>query len=303
MARTMASDLEKKAAAYGIISRYKAIDGEWIHAPEHSLRALLDILAGDSDPPVADALPQPWPPPPKAPQGVRCFLPDFLEEERAWGVTCQLYSLRSERNWGIGDLEDLARLAELAAQRGADFLGVNPLHALLLAAPERCSPFSPSHRNFLNPIYIAVDALEGFDGEVPEEVQELRASHLVQYQAVASQKLRALRRIWQKTQPQVPGDFIAEGANALWLYALFEALSQSMVTQGFGPGWHSWPEAYQHPGTNEVRRFGRDHADELDFHIWLQWVADQQLEAASKRAREAGMRIGLYLDQIGRAHV
>src|SRR5690625_130160 len=106
MARTMASDLEKKAAAYGIISRYKAIDGQGVRAPGRARGTVRGILAGDSKPRVADALPQPWPPPPKAPQGVRCFLPDFLEEERAWGVTCQLYSLRSERNWGIGDFED-----------------------------------------------------------------------------------------------------------------------------------------------------------------------------------------------------
>ena len=91
-------------------------------------------------------------------------MPDWLRDGRCWGIACQLYSLRSERNWGIGDFEDLARFAEIAAAAGADFVGVNPLHALFLAAPERCSPFSPSNRAFLNPLYIAVDKAPGFAG-------------------------------------------------------------------------------------------------------------------------------------------
>ena len=55
-----------------------------------------------------------------------------------WGFTVQLYGLRSKRNWGIGDLGDLATLVELAAARGAGVIGVNPLHAT------QGSPYSPS---------------------------------------------------------------------------------------------------------------------------------------------------------------
>ena len=81
----------------------------------------------------------------------------WLQHGRAWGISLQLYGVRSERNFGIGDFEDLAQLAELAAAWGADFIGVNPLHALFSADPEQASPYSPSSRQYLNPIYIAVD--------------------------------------------------------------------------------------------------------------------------------------------------
>ena len=84
-------------------------------------------------------------------------MPEWLQHGRAWGISLQLYGVRSGRNFGIGDFEDLAQLAELFAAQGADFIGVNPLHALFSADPERASPYSPSSRQYLNPIYIAVD--------------------------------------------------------------------------------------------------------------------------------------------------
>ncbi len=110
-------------------------------------------------------------------------MPDWLQDGRAWGIGCQLYGLRSERNWGIGDFADLARLAEIAAEAGADFVGVNPLHALFFAAPDHCSPFSPSNRDFLNPLYIAIDHAPGYAGmedalEPPDELRRHRACRL-----------------------------------------------------------------------------------------------------------------------------
>jgi 4-alpha-glucanotransferase len=98
----------------------------------------------------------------EAPPGVSCFVPQWLQSGRCWGIACQLYGLRSDRNWGIGDFEDLARFAEVAAAAGADFVGVNPLHALITALPERSSPFYPSNRLFLNPLYIAIDKVPSY---------------------------------------------------------------------------------------------------------------------------------------------
>jgi 4-alpha-glucanotransferase len=219
-------------------------------------------------------------------------------------VACQLYGLRSRRNWGIGDFEDLARFAEIAAAAGADFVGVNPLHALFLAAPERCSPFSPSNRQFLNPLYIAIDKVPGY--ERLRDVVDLpapRETALVDYVRVGSLKARVLERFFQIFQAQ--GDdalsedferFCIERGQPLYLHALFETLSQAMSQQGHGATWHGWPEEYRHPGTDSVRAFAEEQAQRVTFHSWLQWLADRQLREAQERARAAGMRIGLYLD-------
>src|SRR5579863_1288710 len=93
----------------------------------------------------------------------RCFEPDWLARgERRWGIAAQLYGLRSGRNWGIGDFTDLKTLVEFAAKEGADFVGVNPLHALYAAEPRRFSPYSPSSREFLNVLYLDPEAMRAF---------------------------------------------------------------------------------------------------------------------------------------------
>ncbi|WP_265517944.1 4-alpha-glucanotransferase [Nitratireductor luteus] len=299
----MMNDLDRIAAHRDIVRSHRTLDGTITRASDGAVLALLKVLGADTE--SGGDLPEPperWPPAPEAPDGVACFLPDFLERGRAWGVTCQLYGLRSHRNWGVGDFDDLARLGETLARFGADFVGVNPLHALFLAEPHKASPFSPSDRNFVNPLYIAVDRVEGFDpGEDADEaiLSALRQAQLVDYAAVARQKLAALRNIHRRTRDALPDafrGFVERGGEHLQHYALFEALSLHMVNSGFHAGWMSWPSQYRDPANSAVAAFAHDHAEKIHFQLWLQWLADTQLRSASDRLKAAGMRIGLYLD-------
>lgn len=297
----MPDALDRLAAAHGIVRTYRALDGTTARASEEAVKMLVRILGGEEggNPPP---LPPRWPPAPKVPKNTACFIPEFLKRGRAWGITCQLYSIRSSRNWGIGDFEDLASLGEMVAQKGADFLGVNPLHALFLAEPERASPFSPSDRNFLNPLYIAVDRVDGFDLCQDVDAAALSAlgqGDLVDYCAVARLKLAALRGIYRRTgaiDNHSFAAFRAQGGKELRRFALFEAISREMVVRGFPAGWRSWPTPYRDFDSKTVESFAREHAHEIDFMVWLQWIADRQLGDAASRLRDAGMRIGLYLD-------
>jgi 4-alpha-glucanotransferase len=241
----------------------------------------------------------------------RCYLPDWLEEARIWGISLQLYELRSRRNWGIGDFADLATFCDIAAEAGADFVGLNPLHALFLSDPERCSPFSPSTRRFLNPLYIAVDDVPGFQRSdaLIAKARTLAALETVDYREVTALKITALRQIWAEDRwRDVDGANAAfdrycdAGGEALRLHALFEALSAEMSARGAGAGWRGWPEGYASPGTEAVARFAREQADEIRFQCWLQWLCEAQLDRAAALARRAGMRVGLYLDlSVGEA--
>ena len=117
--------------------------------------------------------------------------------------------MRSRRNWGIGDFEDLKALIGWLAPRGAGFVGLNPLHALAPAEPARASPYSASSRHFLNILYIAVTAVpELEDCEAAQlRLQEpafqgrlrlLRDTTLVDYAGVAEVKLEILRLLFDE---------------------------------------------------------------------------------------------------------
>ncbi|MBW9052471.1 4-alpha-glucanotransferase [Rhizobium mesosinicum] len=231
----------------------------------------------------------------------RCHVPADLIGRPAWGLSLQLYELRSDRNWGIGDFKDLWGICSLAGALGADFIGLNPLHAGFLYEPNRCSPYEPSNRKFLNPLYIAVDEVEGFvtSPDIEAELSRLRELSLVDYEAVAAIKLRVLRTIWKSVeQVQNPAleEFIRTGGPDLRLHALFETLSCAQSTGGTGAGWLSWPREFQSPQNTVVHEFARAHDDEIEFHQWLQWIAHIQLSKAKSCCRRAKMRVGLYLD-------
>lgn len=218
----------------------------------------------------------------------RCHLPeDWDESRRAWGLAVQLYTLRSARNWGIGDFGDLARLAEAAGRAGADFLGINPLHARTLAHPDEASPYAPSSREFLDPVYIDVTAAPGFDTDAglrswlaSEDVQArlaaARATSHVDYPSVTELKVEALAR----------------------MHRGFEANADTVAMERFRAFRERGGAALAAFVAHEARRMQAERPSSADesFLAWLQWLAAEQLEAAARAASDAGMAIGLYRD-------
>ncbi|MGF9756461.1 malto-oligosyltrehalose synthase [Microvirga sp. 0TCS3.31] len=240
----------------------------------------------------------------------RCWEPEALRDDaRLWGLTAQVYSLRSERDLGIGDYSDVALTAERVGRFGGAFLGLSPVHALFAADRSKISPYSPSSRLFLESLYIDPTVVEGFaqsgaqelleDPEVQQRLARLRSAQLIDYAAVWAIKRPILDALWAWFQTS--GDnaafetFRREGGDALEAHATFETLSEHFRTQGrFWTG--EWPEAFRSVHSDEVRRFRSQEAKRVAFHAWLQWLADRQLGQAAERARAAGLPIGLYRD-------
>ena len=200
----------------------------------------------------------------------RCYEPEQLRQGgRAWGFALQLYGLRSARNWGIGDFGDLRVVVEQAAKLGAGVIGLNPLHAASL------SPYSPSSRHALNPLYIALDAAGP---------KKLRDTALVDYSAVRKAKYAAFEKLYPGTKVHLPTKGLRD-------FALFEALREEL-----GDDWRRWPEDYRSPASPAVKRFAAKHARRVAFHAWLQALARKQLHALQARALALGMPVGLYVD-------
>jgi 4-alpha-glucanotransferase len=241
-----------------------------------------------------------------------CHLPDALQPgARSWGLTVQLYGLRSARDWGIGDFADLARLAGDAGRLGAATIGINPLHALFAAEPRHFSPYSPSSRVWLDLLYIDVTAVPGFAEAGAAQgvaaaagLAEARAADLVDYAAVAALKrpaLEALFRHFRTREAQSAlgvefREFRRAGGEALTSFAVFEALHEHFTGHGMPFSWRHWPAAMRDPHSAEVGEFAAAHTERVEFFQYLQWQADRQLGAAAAAGRRAGLALGLYRD-------
>jgi len=211
-----------------------------------------------------------------------CWRPDGTI--RIWGASAPPYALSSETDLGIGDCTAIKTTALALAEAGASFLALNPMHALFTANRGMISPYSPSSRLFLDPIYIDPTAVAGMEDEARRHIDELisadrlaelRDATLIDYPAVWQLKREVLRRQWQRFKSEGGSRDFAEFREArgheLAFHARFEAVSET-------------PDAAE------------PDDDLVDFHAWLQWIADTQLRAAQAAAKDAGMPLGLFAD-------
>jgi 4-alpha-glucanotransferase len=250
----------------------------------------------------------------------RCHEPDALAGgRRLWGLAVQLYTLRSAGNWGIGDFADLREVVQRCAAEGAAFIGLNPLHALFPSNPGHFSPYSPSTRHFLNVLYIAVPDVPEFAEcaearqrvaapQFERELARLRDTENVDYPGVAQAKLPVLQMLFDQFRRAHLGrgtararafdDYRRERGEPLRRHALHDAIDAHLRPQDPDRywGWPVWPAELRDPAHPAVREFEERHRAAVEFHQWLQWIADEQLAAAQQLARDLGMPIGLYGD-------
>lgn len=248
----------------------------------------------------------------------KCWLPDPCDGH-FWGLAVQLYLLRSKHNWGIGDFTDLRELVTLAKGRGADCIGLNPLHAMFLDRPADASPYSPSDRVLLNVLNIDVEAVPEFaqseaaqkfiaSSDFQQRLQAGRDSALVDYDTAAELKLQILRLLFATFEAQQDparmeafDAFHNERRELLDRACLFQALREYFTSKDSALcDCHDWPEEYRTSQSPAVEEFAQQRAEFVRFHLWLQWIADTQLGAAAEAAK--GMAIGLYRDLAVGAH-
>jgi len=248
-----------------------------------------------------------------------CYRPPALRNGgRGWGIALQLYGVRTQRNWGIGDFTDLAAIVEQWGGEGVDVVGVNPLHALFPHNPLHMSPYSPSSRLFQNVLYLDVEAVDEFAHcrEARERVAStafqssldaLRKAPLVAYPGVAMRKMPILELLYAQARDDARTGsttrwaafdaFKTERGESLRRQALFDALQQHFFASDASIwGWPVWPQPYRDPASPAIVAFANDHAERIDFFAWLQWQAELQRANVAERARRAGLAVGLYTD-------
>lgn len=312
--------LHELAARAGIEPGYRDTWGNHHEASAHTLQAVLRAMGLASESPDAiatslarlDARGAVVPP---AESAARAWRPAALEHDgRRWGLSVQLYALRTNRTWGIGDFSALGELMRGAAALGACAVGINPIHALFPSRPSHASPYSPSSRRFLNTLYIDVEAVEEFAAcerarsmveaaGFQARLREVREGSRVHYRTVADLKYSVLSCLYDnfrtycletEASPRARAfrEFQRREGPALRRFATFHALA------GVRPeiDWRHWPQEYTDPDSRKVAGFAAEHAAAIEFHEYLQWQAALQLDEVNDAARDCGMSIGLYAD-------
>ena len=180
---------------------------------------------------------------------------EALRGRRGLGVWTHLYSLRGEPDRGVGDMCDLRELTRWAARCGADFVGLNPLHALWNRQPH-VSPYAPLSRLFRNPLYIDLNAvpearfisdslLKASTGK-PNRSQFSATAGAddawVDYDAVWSARrksLKAMHRVFRRdhgdgstARARACARYVAEGGRRLLDFATFMALAEVQTGSG-----------------------------------------------------------------------
>ncbi len=236
----------------------------------------------------------------------RLVLPPVLAEGRATGLMAQLYQVRSRRSWGIGDLGDLAELATWAAvEHGAEFVLINPLHAAEPVPPMEPSPYLPTTRRFVNPVYLRVEDVPEVAHlapaayqrvrELAERAQALNAADLIDRDGAWALKREALGLVrdvpLEARRARDFARFCEREGSGLEGFATWCAIAER-----HGPAWGGWPAGLQDPDGPAVLAFRAAHEAEVDFYRWLQWLLEEQLGAVQRAAAAAGMSIGVVHD-------
>ncbi len=234
-----------------------------------------------------------------------CWQNEALKH-RLWGYAIQLYSLKSDRNWGVGDFTDLANFVKLSAQSGADIIGINPLNVLSHDYPENASPYQSISRIYLNPIYIDVEKVPEYQAqdkeEYAEDIEEFRQSELIQYEHIYPIKISFLQKCYDRLLQNKSSErykefenYMAKEGAELERLAVFQSLYHKYTNQVWG-GWRAWPEEYQTPNSLAVKEYAKEQQYEVNFFKFLQFEANRQLEEVVQLVKDSKMKIGLYRD-------
>ncbi len=233
------------------------------------------------------------------------------------GLWANLYSLRSCRNWGVGDFGDLKNLMAWAAGVGLDFVGLNPLHALRNRKKD-ISPYRPVSRLFRNEIYLEIEA-------VPEWAQCPQARTLAASEAFRAQREKAIAADWidydavfmlkrsllrllhaeflrchaaaDTDRGRAFRKFVADGGETLRNFTTFVAIDESFRSQSpVLDHWNLWPAPLRDPRSPETEQQRHELQDDVGFHAFVQFELDRQLAGISEAGRKNGLAVGLFQD-------
>lgn len=243
-----------------------------------------------------------------------CYIPQYIQEEnrKLWGLTLNLYSINSKRNWGCGDFSDLDELLKWLSILGGDFIALNPLHATLNRMPYDISPYSPISRFYKNFIYLDIEKIPEIKEQnnakklmqkntLKKELERLQNTDLIDYEGVAQLKEKLLKyafeyfyeRHYKELTPrgQLFQSYLQEEGKYLQTFCLYLSLSKSTNIAD----WNLWQEEYRRPSEETFNKLLQDYEKEILFYSYIQWLIDNEIKEISHSYKES-LPLGLMFD-------
>jgi 4-alpha-glucanotransferase len=212
------------------------------------------------------------------------------------GLLAPLFSVPSRSSWGIGEIPDLARLAEWVSRAGLDFVQILPVNEM---QEGQNSPYSALSAMAIDPIFIALSDVEEFVAAGGEsalsesdrrELDEVRRATSVAHAAIRSLKHRALRDAFTTFEARElrPGtrrgqQFLEfRDREAWWLrdYALFRALHEQHEARY----WIEWEPELRDRDPAALASASARLAGPILYFEYLQWLADGQWQRVRRDA-------------------
>jgi 4-alpha-glucanotransferase len=221
--------------------------------------------------------------------------------ERTWGVFLPLYSLHSRQSWGAGNFSDLQALTDWVGNLGGRTVASLPLLATFLDKPYEPSPYLPVSKLFWDEFYIDITRVPELSlcpeaqklitsSAFQKSIQLLKQADLVDYARLMALKRTILDKLSQNffstNSPRYHNftQFIANHPE-LEQYARFRA---TMENQNIT--WRKWQNRLKSGNLKTG-----DYKDETkQYHLYSQWLAQEQLQDVTQHAFRKG--VCLYLD-------
>jgi 4-alpha-glucanotransferase len=229
------------------------------------------------------------------------FVGPSCDAQKLWGVFIPVYALRSESNWGVGDFGDLRTLMEWVHTRGGSLVGTLPLLATFLDEPFHPSPYSPVSRLFWNELFLEMSRVPEMEHSeeagslarsagFQSERAELQSYSLVEYRRAMALKRRVLEALAHSifSRPSARQQQLLAHIDAdadLRDYAQFRATCDRRRAS-----WWTWPHRLREGKLNS----GDFDLDAMRYHLYVQWLAEEQIRSFAKGCDSNGG--GLYLD-------
>lgn len=238
---------------------------------------------------------------------LKTYISREQQENRMWGVFLPLYALHTKDSWGAGDFSDLEALMDWCTTIGAQVVATLPLLATFLDEFCEPSPYLPASRLLWNEFYLDINKIPELQrcpsaqalldsSSFQKDIKTLRNSSLVDYHRQMVLKRRVLENLCECCFTNSSGRLEAlqhfiKVHPVIEDYARFRATCESQHNS-----WRFWPQPLR-DGTLKDTDYNKGNKR---YHMYVQWLAQQQIEDTWQKARKNDLL--LYLDLPAGVH-